>query len=108
MTIGSVIWIEPQADPSVMDVIVENEENEEILNKWGPSIHANATEESVDELKGVPNNDFCFTRDDFIEYQSSMNDATRHQNKHTVAWNKIKSMEGEQVSITSSAQGTIK
>ena len=37
-----------------------------------------------------------------------MNDATRHQNMHTVAWNEIKAMEGEEVSVSSSAQGTIK
>jgi len=35
--------IEPQTDPSVMDSIVENEENEPIPNE-GVSINANATE----------------------------------------------------------------
>ena len=104
----SAIGIEPQADPSVMDAIVENEENEELPNIEGPHINATATEDPVDESEGVPNNDFCFTHDDFIEYQSSMNDATRHQNKHTVAWSEIKEMEGEEVSVSSSVQGTIK
>ena len=99
---------EPQADPSVMDSIVENEEIEELPNREGPHINANAMEETVDESEGVPNNDFYFTHDDFIEYQSSMNDATRHQNKHTVSWNEIKAMEGEEVSVSSSTQGTIK
>ena len=87
---------------------MENEGNEDVPNEGGPPINANATEEAVDESEGVPNNDFCFTHDDFIEYQLSMNDATRHQNTHTVAWNEIKAMEGEEVSVSSSVQGTIK
>ena len=54
----SEIGIEPQADPSVMDAIVENEENEELPNIEGPHINATATEDPVDESEGVPNNDF--------------------------------------------------
>ena len=105
--LAAAIGIEYQADPLVMDAIVENDENEETPNEGSVGINTNVTEEQVDESEGVPNNDFCFTHDDFIEYQSSMNDATRHQNKHTVVWSEIKAMEGEQVSV-SSAQGTIK
>ena len=106
-SLNLMIGIELQADPSVMDTIVENEENEEVPNEREGSINANDTEESVDESEGVPNNDFCFTHDDFIEYQLSMNDTTRQQNKHTVACNEIKSMEGEEVSVSSLSQGTI-
>ena len=47
--IGLVIGIETQADPSVMDTIVEDEENEEIPNEGGPSINANATGDPVNE-----------------------------------------------------------
>ena len=65
------------------------------------------TEETGD-ADDIPNNDFCFTHDDFIEYQSSMNDATRHQNKHAAAWSEIKSMLGEEVSVKSAKHGTIK
>lgn len=90
--IGSGIGIEPQSYPLVMDVIVENEEHEDITNEGGPSINASATDEPVDESEGVPTNDFCFTHDDFTEYQLLINDATRHQNKHKVAWNEINAM----------------
>jgi len=35
-------------------------------------------EEQAD-LEAMPNNDFCFTEDDFLESVTEMNDATRHR-----------------------------
>ena len=37
-----------------------------------------------------------------------MNDATRTQNKHATAWSEIKSMVGEEVTVKSAKDGTIK
>lgn len=36
------------------------------------------TVEEIDDTDEIQHNDFCFTHDGFIEYQSSMNDETRH------------------------------
>ena len=50
----------------------------------------------------MPNNDFCFTNDDFIEYRTGINDATRHQGKYREAWETIKSLQGHEQICTSS------
>ena len=44
-----------------------------------------------------PNNDFCFMEVDFIETQTVMNDAMRHQGTHTTTWTAIKTLKGEVV-----------
>ena len=41
-----------------------------------------------------PNNNFCFTEDDFIESINNINDATRHRDNYNFTWNKIKDLEG--------------
>ena len=61
----------------------------------------------VVEEEGTPNNDFCFTEADFLEYQSGMNSATLHRNKHKIAWEEIKALTGEEVVVESSQDGKI-
>ena len=107
--------IEEAVDPSVMGAVEEQEYNLEGSQEddIGPEDKAVSggvsipTEETGDS-DNIPNNDFCFTHDDFIEYQSSMNNATVRQNKHAVAWGKIKIMLSEEVSVKSAKDGTIK
>ena len=55
----------------------------------------------------VPNNNFCFTEDDFLESLSNMNDATRHRSKWHDAWQIIKGLEGEEVACESAADGKV-
>ena len=107
--------IEAAVDPSVLDALEEQEDNveggqedelgpEDIQVPGGVSMPSEATGDDEE----IPNNDFCFTHNDFIEYQSSMNDATRHQNTHAAAWNEIKSMVGEEITVKSAKDGNIK
>ena len=107
--------IEAAVDPSVMEAVEEQEDNVEggQEDQVGPEDNVvpdgvSMPTEARGESEEIPNNDFCFTHDDFIEYQSSMNDATRHQNKHAAAWSEIKSMVGEEVTVKSAKDGTIK
>ena len=54
------------------------------------------TPQSVDEDndEALPNNDFCFTEDDFLEAQANMNEATRHIGVYNSTWTKIRELEG--------------
>ena len=56
-------------------------------------------EDEIDESEDIlcPNNDFCFTEDDFLEARTNMNEATRHTGTYNLAWSEIKSLEGESV-----------
>ena len=38
--------------------------------------------EDVENEEAAPNNDFCFTNDDFVDYRTQVNDVTRHQYKY--------------------------
>ena len=105
--------IEAAVDPDLMDAVEEHEDNvegsqEDDIGPGDVPGGVSMPTEAGGEADQIPNNDFCFTHDDFIEYQSSMNDASRHQNKHAAAWSEIKSMVGEEVSIKSAKDGTIK
>ena len=70
--------VDVDGDAAADDAVEEDEDN--IFN---------ASDEDSDtleeETQGIPNNDFCFTEADFLNYQTSMNDATRHQSKHSLA-----------------------
>ena len=57
--------------------------------------------------QGCPNNNFCFTEEDFIAHYNKMNDATRYQGKNNDAWKEIKSLEGTTVPCNSSKDGRI-
>ena len=67
-----------------------------------------ATEEDEDIIGGeldiedssvsAPNNDFCFTEADFVNtVTNETNEVVRHQAKHSQAWEKIKSLKGEEL-----------
>ena len=65
-----------------------------------------ATEAPItEEEEGTPNNDFCFTEEDFIATQTEMNDATRHQGNHNAAWRSIQEMKGEVVNCNNTKDG---
>ena len=83
-------------DATVLDAVVEEED--------GVDDDDDAVEESQEPL---PNNDFCFTEEDFLSYRSSMNDATRHQGVYKDSWEKIKALAGEEVRVSSAHDGTI-
>ena len=80
-------------DPAALDAV---EEGEDIEPEEEPEGSEDAT----------PNNDFCFTNDDFIEYRTGINDATRHQGKYREAWDRIKSLQGHE-EICNSSDGKV-
>ena len=59
-------------------------------------IHAILTKESTvtKEDDNSPNNNFCFTEEDFIKTQTERNDATRHQGIWNTAWKAIRKLKG--------------
>ena len=61
----------------------------------------------MDEGDGLPNNDFCFTTEDFIETRNNVNDATRHQGTYVAAWKKIKELEGHEETCTNAKDGSV-
>ena len=71
---------------------MEEDSNPSIFNS-NPAQQDEDTEENEDVL--YPNNDFCFTEDDFLEAQINMNEATRHTGTYNLAWSKIKALEGD-------------
>ena len=90
---GSEVEALVEVEPSVDDAVLENDDENDL--------------EAITETE-FPNNDFCFTEADFVEFRSGMNDATLHQNRHKIAWDKIKMMEGQEIEIASSVHGKIK
>ena len=52
----------------------------------------NAKDPEDEDPAHLPNNDFCFTEDDFLESLSNMNDTTRHHSKWRDAWQIIKGL----------------
>ena len=64
-------------------------------------------EDDEDEVQ-TPNNDFCFTQEDFIRGRDEMNLATQHMSRQRVAWEQIRLMEGEEYVSSSSNDGEIK
>ena len=63
--------------------------------------------EDIENEEATPNNDFCFTNDDFVEYRTQVNDATRHQGKYREAWHIIKGLEGHEEVSRSTADGKV-
>ena len=55
----------------------------------------------------LPNNDFCFTTEDFIETRSQMNEATRHHGTYLNAWQDIQRLLGEEVEVGNTSSGMI-
>ena len=51
-------------------------------------------EDNLNNSELFPDNDICFTEDDFIESINNINDVTRHRGNYNFTWNKIKDLEG--------------
>ena len=72
-------------DPSNYDDVVESEDMEEVTAATDDLVAGTdeSDEAAADEANAnaMPNNDFCFTPEDFIEAQSGHNDATRHRSR---------------------------
>ena len=71
------------------------------------SLQSMVTSEMVEteEEEVAPNNDFCFTEEDFIATQTELNDATRHIASRRKAWNEIKAMKGKVVCCNNAKDG---
>ena len=54
----------------------------------------------------MPNNEFCFAEEDFVEYRSSTNDATRYFRAYTITRDKINGQLGTEAA-TNSDDGSI-
>ena len=67
----------------------------------------NAPDPEDEDPTQLPNNDFCFTEDDFLESVTNMNDATRHRSKWRDAWKIINELEGEEVMCQNAADGKV-
>ena len=81
------------------------EESEHVSDMLGDNVES---ENTVEDEGGMPNNDFCFTEDDFIETRQQMNDAVRHQGTYMDAWSKIKALENHEFTVTSAKDGALK
>ena len=55
----------------------------------------------------MPNNDFCFTAEDFLESRNKVNDATRHQGTYAAAWKVINELEGHEEICTNRKDGSV-
>ena len=81
------------SNPSILDAINEVEDyiNQNSLDK---DDLLEVEETYLNNSESFPNNDFCFTEDDFIEFVNNINDATRHRGNYHFTWNRIKDLEG--------------
>ena len=87
-------------DAAADDAIEEDEDNLGAVLAGG----GGGGSEDVDH----PNNDFCFTEEDFIESRTAMNDATRHWGTYNVTWQTIQRLKGEVVEMTNAKDGKCK
>jgi len=55
----------------------------------------------------LPNNNFCFTAEDFIETRNNVNDATRHQGTYASAWKTINELKGHEETCMNRKDGTV-
>ena len=98
-------------DPSNYDDVVESEDMEEVAAATDELVAGTdeSDEAAADEANAnaMPNNDFCFTPEDFIEAQSGHNDATRHRSRIQEVWNEIKNLEGEEITVASGKYGKV-
>ena len=74
---GSVVNDEAE-DPTVMDTVTEEEDTLISVEMM--------MEDVCQDDNSHPNNDFCFTEDDFIDSVNNMNDATRHRSNYNSIW----------------------
>ena len=64
-------------------------------------------DEIEEEEDFSPNNDFCFTEDDFLEARTNMNEATRHTGSYNQAWSQIRALNGNTVEVKHSEGNVI-
>ena len=64
-------------------------------------------EENIDTPENHSNNDFCSTDTVFLETRNQINDATRHHGSYQEAWDKIKSLEGNEVPTKHKKRGKV-
>ena len=57
----------------------------------------NAPDPEDEDPAHLPNNDFCFTGDDFLECVTNMIDSTRRHSKWRYTWKRIHDLEGKEV-----------
>ena len=62
-------------------------------------------DEIEEEEDFTPNNDFCFTEDDFL--RTNMNEATRHTEAYNQAWSKIRALIGDTIEVKHSEGNVI-
>ena len=87
--IGSVVNEETE-DLAVMDAVTKEEDT---LNTVEMTMEDDCQDkDSIDNSH--PDNDFCFTEDDFIVSVNNMNDATRHWSNYNSIWDQIKALDG--------------
>ena len=55
----------------------------------------------------LPNNDFCFTEDDFLQSFTVMNDTTRHRGFCHNSWKKIRELDGKEVTCRNTKDGKV-
>ena len=84
-------------------------EEEDPLNPADIEGHANDDDDPASEAdpQSLPNNDFCFTEDDFLESVTGMNDATRHRGVWHNAWKKITELEGKEIECNNAKDGKV-
>ena len=92
--------VDVDVDAAAVDAVEEDEDNIDIASDED-------TDTPEEANQGILNNDFCFSEADFLNYQTSMNDATRHQSKHSLAWDVIKNLTDEEVKCSSSGDGNL-
>jgi len=83
---GSTVNNEESADHDATN------EEEDVLD----SIRIEGYIEEQADPEAMPNNDFCFTEDDFLELVTEMNDSTRHRGVWHNAWKEIHELEREE------------
>ena len=77
-------------DPAIIDAVTEEEDT---LNPMEMMMEDDCQDkDSIDNSH--PDNDFCFTEDDFIDSVNNINDATRHRSNYNSIWDQIKALDG--------------
>ena len=90
-----------------LKIVIEHREVP--IDEYDYSLNAVKANEEEDQTEGRPNNDFCWTEDDFLDdLFDGMNEARRrHSNVFEDACSKIQDMVDSAETISSSADGKI-
>ena len=81
---------------------------QDTIEEWEDPINSEDIAGGVHEgEEGFPNNDFCFTAENFIETRNNMNDAICHQGTYTSAWKTINEIEGHDETCMHMKDGTV-